>query len=102
MIDRPGSWCGCGEWPGVLVSEDGARVGIRCAPDGLALASGFAYGELCAEDKALGDAEERRITYVAMTRAQRHLSVVGRAFLWADGSRGWEGTMKSIAEALAG
>ncbi len=83
--------------PAVLVSEDGTRVGIRCRPDGLDLADGFAYGELCEADKALGDAEERRITYVAMTRAQRHLSVVGRAFPRADGSRGWEGAMKWIA-----
>ena len=83
--------------PAVLVSEDGARVGIRCRPDGLDLADGFAYGELCEADKTLGDAEERRITYVAMTRAQRHLSVVGRAYPKGDGSRGWEGAMKWIA-----
>jgi superfamily I DNA/RNA helicase len=89
---------GGGGGPAVVVSQDGTRVGMRCAPDGLDLASGFAYDELNAEEKALGDAEERRITYVAMTRAKRHLSVVGRAFLRADGSQGWEGPMKWIAE----
>ena len=56
--------------PAVLVSQDGLRVGMRCRPEGLDLVSGFAYEELCEEDKALGDDEERRITYVAMTRAQ--------------------------------
>jgi len=85
--------------PAVLVSQDGTRVGIRCRPDGLDLRSGFDYKALCEEDNALGDEEERRITYVAMTRAKRHLSVIGRAYFRADGTRAYEGQMRWIAQA---
>lgn len=86
--------------PFVLLSQDGSRVGLRCRPDGLDLLSGFAYKELCDADKALGEEEERRITYVAMTRAKGHLSVVGRAVWRANGERGWEGPMAWIAGSL--
>jgi ATP-dependent helicase/nuclease subunit A len=85
--------------PAVLVSQDGTRVGIRCRPDGLNLCSGFDYRALCDEDSALADEEERRITYVAMTRAKRHLSVIGRAYFRKDGSRAFEGQMGWIAQA---
>ena len=90
---------GSGE-PAVLVSQDGMRVGMRCRPEGLDLVSAFAYEDLCEEDETLGDDEERRITYVAMTRARRHLSVVGRAFWRANGTRGWEGSMAWLAGSL--
>ncbi len=85
--------------PAVLVSQDGTLVGIRCRPDGLELRSGFDHKALCEEDNALGDEEERRITYVAMTRAKRHLTVIGRAYFRADGTRAYEGQMRWIAGA---
>ena len=91
---------GGGGQPAVLISQDGRRVGMRCAPDGLGLVNGFAYKELCDADDALGDEEERRITYVAMTRAQRHLSAIGRAYWRADGTRAWDGPMAWIAGSL--
>jgi ATP-dependent helicase/nuclease subunit A len=61
----------------VRVDPDG-RCGIRMQRVGASGAPSALYRVLEAEAKAAEEAEERRIVYVALTRAQRHVSVVGR------------------------
>ncbi|HJZ61394.1 MAG TPA: 3'-5' exonuclease, partial [Miltoncostaeaceae bacterium] len=63
--------------PIVLVAPDG-RAGIRAQRrDGAAIATP-AYAELQTELSRAAEAEERRLAYVALTRAARHAAVVGR------------------------
>jgi ATP-dependent exoDNAse (exonuclease V) beta subunit len=67
--------------PAVLVGADG-RVGFRLATlGGGERVSAFAYDELAQEATARDDAEERRLLYVAMTRAETRLIVSGGADL---------------------
>jgi RecB family exonuclease len=63
-----------------LVLADGDRVGLRLARiDGRPRAEAFAYAELRAERDRAALAEERRIAYVAMTRARERLILSGAA-----------------------
>ena len=43
---------------------------------------------------AVRDAEKRRLAYVALTRAQTHLTLVAAAKLKRDGAASWQGTAK--------
>src|SRR5262249_28617753 len=63
--------------PLVLVDPEGA-AGLRLPLPGRR-GPALAYRALQEAPQAADDAEERRIVYVAPTRARRHLTVVGRA-----------------------
>lgn len=71
--------------PDLLV--DGDRVGLRLAVlDGGATTPALDHAQLAAEAKARDAAEEDRVLYVALTRAQRRLIVSGGApATWNDG-----------------
>jgi ATP-dependent exoDNAse (exonuclease V) beta subunit len=73
----------------VRVSGDGRRFGVRLqrAGDGRR-GSALAYDALRREEIEAGDREERRLFYVAMTRAQERLVLSGAAKLsgWLDGT----------------
>lgn len=64
--------------PAVLVDRQGG-AGIRIARVGGDPVRALGYDARRAEAQAAAAAEERRITYVAATRAERHLAVVGRS-----------------------
>ncbi|HEX2504093.1 MAG TPA: UvrD-helicase domain-containing protein [Miltoncostaeaceae bacterium] len=65
-------------YPMVLVGPDGS-AGIRVARVGGRPVPALGYKELREAAQAADAAEERRVTYVAATRAERHLGVVGRS-----------------------
>ena len=75
----------------IRVSRDGARLGLRLAlPGTAARIPALDYNEL-GEEQAITEAqEERRLFYVAMTRARERLILSGAAKLdtWAKGNRG--------------
>jgi ATP-dependent exoDNAse (exonuclease V) beta subunit len=72
-LGRPGP----GDHPDLLVSPDG-RLGLRLvALDGRPGARALDYDELHAERQAAEDEEERRIFYVALTRARDRLLLAG-------------------------
>jgi ATP-dependent helicase/nuclease subunit A len=62
----------------VVVDRHGT-AGIRVSRVGAGTAHALGYSELREAEKDAEAAEERRITYVAATRAERHLVVVGRS-----------------------
>ncbi len=64
--------------PMVIVDREGG-AGIRIARVGGKPAYALGYVELRDAARAADAAEERRIAYVAATRAERHLAVVGRS-----------------------
>jgi ATP-dependent exoDNAse (exonuclease V) beta subunit len=73
----------------VRVSGDGRRLGLRLARAGDGeRGSALAFDELRIEATAAAESEERRLFYVAMTRAQERLVLSGAAKLsgWLDGS----------------
>jgi ATP-dependent helicase/nuclease subunit A len=73
----------------VRVSGDGRRLGLRLARAGVGgRESALQYTSLGTEATAAADREERRLFYVAMTRAQERLVLTGAAKLsgWLDGS----------------
>jgi ATP-dependent exoDNAse (exonuclease V) beta subunit len=65
-------------YPAVIVGRDGA-AGIRIARVGGPPAYALGYAERRDAARAADAAEERRIAYVAATRAERHLAVIGRS-----------------------
>ena len=65
-------------YPAVIVDRDG-RAAIRVSRIGGKAAYALGYGDLREAAIAADAAEERRVTYVAATRAERHLAVVGRS-----------------------
>ncbi|MDX6503007.1 MAG: hypothetical protein QOE29_132, partial [Gaiellaceae bacterium] len=67
---------GRGDDGALQVSADG-RVGLEVASLGGGSHSAMSMKEIKAEQEALAEEEERRIFYVAMTRAQRRLIVSG-------------------------
>jgi ATP-dependent helicase/nuclease subunit A len=67
---------GRGDDGALQVSPDG-RVGLEVASLGGGSHSAMSMDEIKAEQEALAEEEERRIFYVAMTRAQRRLIVSG-------------------------
>ena len=72
------------------VCADG-RIGLRLIRAGVAgRASAFAYDELGSERQRAADAEERRLFYVAVTRAQERLVLSG-----ATRFEGWNGESRS-------
>ena len=72
------------------VSADG-RIGLRLIRAGVAgRASAFAFDELGFERQRAADAEERRLFYVAVTRAQERLVLSG-----ATRFEGWTGESRS-------
>ena len=73
----------------VRVSGDGRRLGLRLSRAGVSgRESALEYTPLGHEATAAADREERRLFYVAMTRAQERLVLSGAAKLsgWLDGS----------------
>jgi len=73
----------------VRVSGDGRRLGLRLTRAGVSgRESALQYTPLGHEATAAADREERRLFYVAMTRAQERLVLSGAAKLsgWLDGS----------------
>ncbi len=83
----------------VKVGHDGRRLGLRLRRAGHAhRVSALDYDELRAEERERELAEERRLFYVAMTRARERLILSGAARLqgWAERNRlapiGWIGT----------
>ena len=63
--------------PLVLVDPEG-RAGIRLQRHGAEAVSALGYDRLEADRRAADEAEERRVVYVALTRARRHVTVIGR------------------------
>jgi ATP-dependent exoDNAse (exonuclease V) beta subunit len=75
----------------VLVGSrrDDARVGVKLRPLDEDSAGALDYDALLEEEKSAADAEERRLVYVAVTRAQERLVLSGavRAANWPDEER---------------
>jgi len=65
--------------------EDSGRVGLQYGEPDQDKVSVFDYEELAAEKAARDLVEEKRLVYVAMTRAERHLILVGYADLEKPG-----------------
>ncbi|HUZ83699.1 MAG TPA: UvrD-helicase domain-containing protein, partial [Gaiellales bacterium] len=66
-----------GRQPDLLVGRDG-RVGLRAPePGGGAIRPALGHADLAAREQAADAREHRRLQYVAMTRARRHLIVGG-------------------------
>jgi ATP-dependent helicase/nuclease subunit A len=88
----------------VRVSGDGHRLGLRLARAGDGdRGSALAFDELRTEATAAAEREERRLFYVAMTRARERLVLSGAAKLsgWLEGSgRVGGGPIAWIAPAL--
>ncbi len=86
----------------VRVSGDG-RIGIRLARTGVGgRESALAYKELGEEQKAADEGEERRLFYVAMTRARERLVLSGAAKVdgWIEGGPTGGGPIAWIAPAF--
>ena len=86
------------------VSADG-RLGIRLARAGVGgRENALAFSALREEQQAADDAEERRLFYVAMTRARERLVLSGAAKLdgWISGGATGGGPVAWIAPALFG
>jgi ATP-dependent exoDNAse (exonuclease V) beta subunit len=66
-----------GRQPDLMVGRDG-RVGLRAPvpPDGV-IAPALGYADLVEEERVADAREHRRLQYVAMTRARRHLILSG-------------------------
>ena len=64
--------------PMVIVRPDGTAA-IRISRVGSAATHALGYRRALDAAREAGAAEERRITYVAATRAERHVAVVGRS-----------------------
>ena len=82
----------------VKVGRDGESLGLRLRRPGFAeRVNVLAYDQVKVHERELELAEERRLFYVAMTRAKERLIVSGAAKLegWADSNRfapiGWVG-----------
>ncbi len=82
----------------VRLGRDGRSLGLRLRRSGSAArVDALAYDELKVQERERESAEERRLFYVAMTRAQQRLIVSGAAKLdgWEAGNRlapiGWVG-----------
>jgi ATP-dependent exoDNAse (exonuclease V) beta subunit len=82
----------------IRIGRDGLRLGLQIRrPGGGGRVNALCYDELREEQRELEDAEERRLFYVAMTRARDRLIVSGAATFngWDDGNRaapiGWVG-----------
>ncbi len=74
----------------VRLGRDGRRLGLRLRNTGSAArVDALAYDELKIEERERESAEERRLFYVAMTRARQRLIVTGAAKLsaWEAGNR---------------
>ncbi len=83
----------------VLVTPDG-RVGLRLRPeDGGDPLRLFELQELEEAENAANDAEERRIHYVALTRAMRRLVITGRA-RWSGDERKCDNALAVLTEPL--
>lgn len=80
--------------PTVLVDrdEDSGRIGLIHTEPGLDKITVFDYEELLAEKAARELEEEKRLIYVAMTRAERHLVLVGYTGLEKPGKGMGEGS----------
>ncbi|HEY2258677.1 MAG TPA: UvrD-helicase domain-containing protein, partial [Solirubrobacteraceae bacterium] len=88
--------------PIVRVSRDG-RIGLRLARAGVGgRESALAYKELGDEQRQAEEREERRLFYVAMTRARQRLILSGAAKLdgWTVGGATGGGPVAWIAPAL--
>jgi ATP-dependent exoDNAse (exonuclease V) beta subunit len=86
----------------VRVSRDG-RLGLRLARTGVGgRESVLAYKELGDEQRQAEESEERRLFYVAMTRARERLVLSGAAKLdgWTDGGATGGGPVAWIAPAF--
>jgi ATP-dependent helicase/nuclease subunit A len=86
----------------VRVSADG-RIGLRLARAGVGgRESALAYKELGEEQRAAEDGEERRLFYVAMTRARERLVLSGAAKVegWTEGGPTGGGPIAWIAPAF--
>ena len=86
----------------IRVGADG-RLGLRLARTGEAgRVSALAYDQLGAEQRAAEEREERRLFYVAMTRAQERLILSGatRFAGWQGDGRNGGGTVAWVAPAF--
>ncbi|MCC6831910.1 MAG: UvrD-helicase domain-containing protein [Thermoleophilia bacterium] len=86
-----------GQYPAVLVDQDG-NAGLRAQRADGDNADVLGYAQLKdAANRAASD-EERRVLYVALTRAMRHAQVIGRA----ERKGGGVSTMYTLAAEAAG
>jgi ATP-dependent helicase/nuclease subunit A len=83
----------------IRIGRDGRRVGLQIKrPGSGARINALWYDQIRDEQRELADAEERRLFYVAMTRAKERLIVSGAATFddWDQGNRaapiGWVGS----------
>ena len=84
--------------PAFLHPEWGLVLRVTRA-EGAEKREGLLHGLACREEEALQDAEERRLLYVAATRAKEKLLVSGHARLGRDGLL-WSGWLKRLVLAL--
>ena len=90
--------------PLLRIGSDG-RLGIRLARPGTGRReAALAWEELGEEEKARAAAEERRLFYVALTRARERLIISGAAKVeaWGASSGGGATTMSWLGPALVG
>jgi len=86
-----------GGGPQVAVASDG-RAGLRAQRSVGSNRDVLGYTEIRAAQKADESAEERRVLYVALTRAERYIAVVGRA----EGNGGGPDTAYSLVKSALG
>jgi len=67
-------------WPDIMLDrDDGGRIGMKFKTNGHGGGEAFAYGELREEAVCRDRRESKRLGYVAMTRARKHLILSGVA-----------------------
>jgi len=84
--------------PAILHPEWGLLLRVVRA-EGAERRQGLLHALACREEEAMDDAEERRLLYVAATRAKEKLLVSGHATVGRDGLI-WKGWLKRLALAL--
>ena len=88
-----------GRNPSAIAHPDG-RIGLRLSLDGRETSKCFDFASLAADESALTEAEERRVYYVALTRAMRGLVVSCRSKTLKSGERSIQGAGKFLVEAI--
>lgn len=81
----------------LILASPGVPSGIKARDDDGELVRAFAYDELATAERASDDEEERRIHYVALTRAMQRLIVLGQTDTTREG-RQCPGALQFLAD----